>query len=100
MNLTSYTTKELESIIRPSFKLDNVIVTSSSYCNETLVEFSYNDPIIIEEASGKDIISIDFRQEFEAKCSCCGGFTYSYTMVIEKETIDQLIKNYESCVRK
>jgi hypothetical protein len=95
MNLTSYTTEELRSIIKPAFKLDNVIVTSSSYCNELLVEFSYNEPIILEESSGKDVISIDFRQEVEAECGyeCCGGFTYSYTMVIEKEMIDKILKS-------
>lgn len=94
MNTTSWTTKDLESIIKPAFKLTEVIITSSSYCNESLVEFSYNEPIIIEEAEGKDIININFRQEIEAECGyeCCGAFTYSYNMIIEKKTIDNLLK--------
>lgn len=102
MNNTSWTTKDLESIIRPAFKLSNVIVTSSSYCNESLVEFSYKEPIIIEEAEGKDVININFRQEIEAECGyeCCGGFTYSYTMIIEKETIEQLLKKNKILILK
>ena len=94
MNTTSWNTKDLESIIKPAFKLNElVIITSSSYFNDSLVEFNYNEPIIIEDAEGKDIININFKQVIEADCGyeCCGSFTYTYNMIIEKKTIDHLL---------
>lgn len=100
MNTTKWTNKDLESIIKLAFKLTSelVIITSSSYCNESLVEFSYNEPIIIEDVEGKGIININFRQEIEAECGyeCCGAFTYSYNMIIDKKTIDNLHQSLET----
>lgn len=95
MNSTKYTTEQLRSIIIPSLELiysDDVIFVSP-YPSQPLVEFSYNDKIIIDEASGTDLITIDFYQELMYSCGpeCCGGYRENYTIIITKEKINELL---------
>lgn len=95
MNSTKYTTEQLRSIIIPSLELiysDDVIFVSP-YPSQPLVEFSYKDEVIIDEASGNDLITIDFHQDLVAECGieCCGIFTEKYTIILTKEKIEELL---------
>lgn len=95
MNSTKYTTEQLRSIIIPSLEFiysDDVIFVSP-YPSQPLVEFSYKDEVIIDEASGKDLITIDFYQELMHSCGteCCGGYRENYTIILTKEKINELL---------
>ena len=95
MNNTIYTTKQIQSIIIPSleFIYDKDVIFVSEYDSEPLIEFSYKEPIIIDDASGKDLIDISFHQEIEYSCGpeCCGGFSCKYTIILTKELLETLI---------
>lgn len=95
MNTTKYTTKQLRSIIIPSLKFiySEDVIFVSEYDVQPLIEFDYNEPVIIDEASGKDLIDISFRQELMYSCGpeCCGGFSCKYTIILTKEKIEQLL---------
>lgn len=97
MNSTKYTTEQLRSIIIPSLKFiySEDIIFVSPYKIEPLIEFSYNDPVVIDNANGQDLITIDFYQDLMYECGpeCCGGFRENYTIIITKEKIDELLNN-------
>ncbi len=93
MNNSIYTNTQLKSIIVPALKCNDIIL-EAPFEIEPLIEFSEKEEIDIDDVFGKDIIEINFSQTLLA-CGdpeCCGYFTYRYVMIIEKDTIDSLLK--------
>jgi len=100
MNNTVYTTNLIQSIIIHiiDFIYDEDVIFISDYQSEPLIEFSNDDPIIIDVISGKDLITIDFHQNLLYSCGeeCCGGFSEYYTLIITKELLETIITKYET----
>ena len=96
MNNTKYTNKEILSIIVPAFNMNgrgHVMIESTSFCNEHLVEFCDSEPFeLIESDEHEGLLSIEFKQ-YLTECGeeCCGYSKYEYTMVTDTITLDILL---------
>jgi hypothetical protein len=103
INNTIHTSDELKAIIIPAFRLrddENIMIDSPSYCNESLVEFSENDPIDLGDCIDYDgAVSIMFSQTL-SNCppDCCSPTKYEYTLLLRTSTLKDLVtKTEEIC---
>lgn len=95
MNNSKFTNKEILSIIKPAFTLndsDFVYVEANDSLNTSLVEFSYDDPVeLIEVDDNGGLLLVKFSQFFLDGDIPAWSEVYTYTMLIRSIQVEMLL---------